>query len=161
MKVRLVTDEPDTVTLPATDEVGVVELPAADEVTKAPDKPPEVDKLPKVEDLLFEMESEPPLRAEECIDLTMVGELLTRSVLNTSSAVWRECYPCAFWMKDGERLAGPSSKSSCLGDIRPGLREKFVVMIPRFPIGVKPDLLRIAILEDKIGWHTVEDIGVR
>lgn len=108
------------------------------------------------------VEIESPYPAENpYIDKTMVGQVLTRSVLNTTSTVWKKCFPCAFWIMGEKRLADPASKSQCLGDIRPGLKKKFVVMIPRFPIGEKPDLLRVAILEDGVAWHTVEDIRVR
>lgn len=100
-------------------------------------------------------------KPEQFIDITMVGKVLTRSIQNTTDGVWRKCYPGAFWMKDGKRLSDPTTKGQCVGDIRPGLTVTFVVVVPKFPLGNKPDLLRIAILEDGVGWHTVEDLRVR
>lgn len=95
------------------------------------------------------------------IDYTMVGDLLIRKVANTTGNAWEKCYPGAFWIRGERRLGGPSSKSECIGVLRPGLSVTIRVAIPRFPSGDKPDLLRIAILEDGKGWHTVEDIPVR
>lgn len=98
---------------------------------------------------------------EVTIDITLVGTLLRRSVKNTTENVWRKCYPGAFWIRDGQRLADPTTKGQCLGDIRPGLTYPFVVVVPIFPSDGKPDKLVVAILEDGVGWHTVEELRVR
>lgn len=97
----------------------------------------------------------------EYVDRTMAGKVLTRSIRNTTTKVWKNCYPGAFWMEWGERMQAPTTKGPCLGDIQPGERRKFEVVIPRFPSREEPDLLRIAILEDEVDWHNVEDMEVR
>lgn len=122
----------------------------------------EVAKEKPVEPIIIQhdIKDEMPV-PEQVIDRMMVGQTLRRTIQNDTSEVWRNCYPGAYWVKDKKRLSHPASKGTCMGDVRPGLVMTFLVMIPRFPLGGKPDFLRIAILEDGVGWHDVEDIRVR
>lgn len=95
------------------------------------------------------------------IDKSWVGRVLTFMVKNETRSAWEKCYPGAFWVRWGERIPGPASKDQCLGNIAPGATVHFRIVVPIFPTGEKPDALRIAILEDGVCWHTVEDIEVR
>lgn len=112
------------------------------------------------EELPFEAATPVPVVQPLYIDKSMVGKVLTRSILNITNNAWKKCYPGAFWVEWGKRMQAPATKGSCLGDIRPGERRKFEVVVPRFPTREEPDLLRVAILEDGVGWHIVEDVRV-
>ena len=143
-----------------TDEELAAALVDADYVVKIPPVKERTLRVMLDEDSFTE-EEEVVVVLEAYIDITMVGDLLRRSVQNTGPAVWRKCYPGAFWIRNEKRLADPTTKGQCIGDVRPGLTVKFEIVVPRFPLGEKPDILRIAILEDGVGWHTVEDLRVR
>jgi len=102
----------------------------------------------------------PPVE-DLCVTRGMVGKILTRSVRNDTGRAWKTCYPGAFWMKDGERLLEMAVKTQCIGDIQAGTQKMFQIVVPRFPLDERPDALRIAILEDGVRWHVVEDIRAR
>lgn len=137
---------------PATDEEIAVALVDVDFIVK----------MPPVKEYTQKMiiRDEKP---EEFIDKMMAGETLWFTAVNETGKVWSagQCYPGCFWMKNGERVQGPATKDQPFAvDVQPGKTVFFGVMIPRFP-DEKPDVLRVAVLENGVVWHTVEDIRVR
>lgn len=97
------------------------------------------------------------------VDRTMVGKTLWFTATNGTEKLWPagHCYPGCFWVKGDKRMDAPATKDQPFQiDILPGATVSFGVVVPRFPED-KPDALRVSVLENGVGWHTIQDIRMR
>lgn len=97
------------------------------------------------------------------VDRTMVGKTLWLTAVNKTGKMWPagRCYPSCYWIRRNKRMDGPMTKDQpFMIDVQLGGTVPFGVVVPRFPTE-KPDFLRVAVLENGVGWYKVEDLRVR